>query len=439
MPSESALHPDVITAERLGDEIAELSARIEVATARLLDKVREFDALGGWGHAGAKSCAEWLSWRVGLDLRAAYERVRVARALPKLPLISAAFARAEVSYSKVRALTRVATPQTEERLLTVARNGTATHVEKVTRAWRRVDRNAENREAHQQHRSRTLSVYQDEDGMFVIRGRLSPEVGAVVRQAITAATDRLYTEGRRRTPGEDTPTTGQVQADALGIIAEAALDHDLDPGSSGARYQVVVHVDAAPNAGNGAAVVPGRREYGPLAPAQPGESPEQRADRQCPQANYAGPGQDWIAPRVQRACRIIVLDNGRSVREAFLHNVPRAMFLFLPLLAAGMMLMYWWPRHYYVEHLLLFVHNHAFGFLLLLLAAGVSALLPWAASWVRLAVCLYIPWYVYRSMRLVYGQGRWLTLTKLVVLGFFYLASGSLMLGLAVAYSAFTL
>ena len=110
---------------------------IEVATARLLDLIREFDALGGWAQAGAKTCAEWLSWRVGLELRAGYERVRVARALPKLPLISAAFARAEISYSKVRALTRVATPQTEERLLTFARNGTAAHVETLARAWRR--------------------------------------------------------------------------------------------------------------------------------------------------------------------------------------------------------------------------------------------------------------------------------------------------------------
>ena len=183
MPNESQLHPDIVAAERLGNEIAELSAHIEIAMARLLDKIREFDALGGWGPAGAKSCAEWLSWRVGLDLRAAYERVRVARALPTLPLISAAFARAEISYSKVRALTRVATPDTEDRLLKFAKNGTAAHVEKLTRAWRRVDRNAENREAEQQHRSRSLCVYQDEDGMFVIRGRLTPEVGAVVRQA----------------------------------------------------------------------------------------------------------------------------------------------------------------------------------------------------------------------------------------------------------------
>jgi len=85
------MHPDVVAAQQLGDQIAELSAHIEVATARLLTLIREFDALGGWAHAGAKSCAEWLSWRVGVDLRAAYERVRVARALPALPLINAAF------------------------------------------------------------------------------------------------------------------------------------------------------------------------------------------------------------------------------------------------------------------------------------------------------------------------------------------------------------
>jgi len=239
------MHPDVVAAQQLGDEIAELSAHIEVATARLLTLIREFDALGGWHHAGAKSCAEWLSWRVGVDLRAAYERVRVARALPGLPCINAAFACAEISYSKVRALTRVATPETEERLLAFARCGTASHVERLTRAWRRVDRHAEDREADQQHRTRSLTVYQDVDGMFVIRGRLTPEVGAVVRQALTAATDRLYAEGRVNPPGAYVPTTTQYQADALGIIAEAALHHELDPGTSAARYQVVVHVDAA--------------------------------------------------------------------------------------------------------------------------------------------------------------------------------------------------
>jgi hypothetical protein len=106
---ETTPRPELEELQRLGDDIAELSAHIEVATARLLALIREFDARAGWAEAGAKSCAEWLSWRVGLDLNAAGERVRVARALPSLPRIGDAFGRGELSYSKVRALTRVAT------------------------------------------------------------------------------------------------------------------------------------------------------------------------------------------------------------------------------------------------------------------------------------------------------------------------------------------
>ncbi len=106
----------VAALDRLGDEIAELSAHLEAATARLLDLIREFDCRGGW-NTGFRSCAHWLSWRIGLDLGAARERVRVARALEGLPLLSQALARGELSYAKVRALTRVATPETEQRLL----------------------------------------------------------------------------------------------------------------------------------------------------------------------------------------------------------------------------------------------------------------------------------------------------------------------------------
>src|SRR5438094_9979127 len=122
--------------DRLGDEIAELSAHLEAATARLLDLIREFDARDGWNN-GFRSCAAWLSWRVGLDPGAARERVRTARALGTLPLIAEARARGEVSFSKVRAISRVAKPDTEERLLAVANAGTAAHVERIVRAWRR--------------------------------------------------------------------------------------------------------------------------------------------------------------------------------------------------------------------------------------------------------------------------------------------------------------
>jgi 5-methylcytosine-specific restriction endonuclease McrA len=217
----------------------------------LLELIREFDARGGWNN-GFRSCAHWLSWRVGLDLGAARERVRVARALPGLPRLAQALARGELSYAKVRALTRVATPETEERLLAVGRAGTAEHIERIVRGWRRVDRKAEVEETHRQHASRSLHVYQDEDGMVMVRGRLTPELGALLLQGLEAAREKQYQQRHRpaRDAGivasvEDTPTLAQQQADALALLVETALHHDLDPGAPGERYQVVVHVDAA--------------------------------------------------------------------------------------------------------------------------------------------------------------------------------------------------
>src|SRR5438309_2405621 len=236
--------------ERLGDEIAELSAHLDAATARLLELIREFDARAGW-NTGFRSCAEWLTWRVGLDRGAARERVRVARALGTLPRMAQALARGELSYSKVRALTRVATPGTEERLLAVGRAGTAAHVERIVRGWRRVDRLAEARETARRHASRALHVYHDEDGMVVVRGRLAPETGALLVQALAAARETLYQQARATETSagpadvhEETPTLTQQQADALGLLAETALHHGIDPGAPGERYQVVVHVDA---------------------------------------------------------------------------------------------------------------------------------------------------------------------------------------------------
>src|SRR5947207_6228808 len=173
--SEISGRPDrAAELDRLGDDIALLSAHLDAATARLLDLIREFDARSGWGN-GFRSCAEWLSWRVGLDLGAARERVRVARALGALPLMAGALSRGELSYAKVRALTRVATPETEARLLNVGRAGTASHVERIVRGWRQVDRRAEARESARKHASRALHVYPDSDGTVIIRGRLAPE------------------------------------------------------------------------------------------------------------------------------------------------------------------------------------------------------------------------------------------------------------------------
>src|SRR3989449_5392591 len=91
--------------DRLGDEIATLSAHLDAATARLLDLIRDFDARGGWGN-GFKSCAHWLTWRIGLDPSAARERVRVARALAALPLLAGALARGELVLEGPRADSR---------------------------------------------------------------------------------------------------------------------------------------------------------------------------------------------------------------------------------------------------------------------------------------------------------------------------------------------
>ena len=251
---------------RLGDRIAELSARIQAATHELLVLIREFDEREGWD--GCLSCAEWLSWRAGLSLGTAREHVRVARALGELPKLSDAMRRGKVSYSKVRAVTRVATPENEQTLLDVALAGTAAHVERIARAWRRIDRNVEQAEERRQQASRALRTWVGEDGMVVVRGRLTPEVGAVLRRALEAACDQA-----RRAPASDggaeekaadasadasagaeqeaaatpadaeEPTLAQRQADAIGTVAEAALAGGLDRGTTGDRYQVVLHVD----------------------------------------------------------------------------------------------------------------------------------------------------------------------------------------------------
>ncbi|MBM4439354.1 MAG: DUF222 domain-containing protein [Candidatus Rokubacteria bacterium] len=238
--------------DRLGDRIAELSAHLEAATARLLALIREFDERAGWNN-GFRNCAAWLSWRVGLDMGAARERVRVARALGSLPRLAAALAAGEISYAKVRAVTRVATPETEERLLNVAKAGTAEHVERIVRGWRTVDRHAEREDARRQDWSRALSVYPSEDGTVVVRGRLTPEQGALLVRALDAARETLYR--RESATGNvqnvsagtfpERPTMPQQQADALTLLAETALHHEIDPGAPGERYQVVVHVDAA--------------------------------------------------------------------------------------------------------------------------------------------------------------------------------------------------
>ena len=220
----------------LGDRIAELSARIQAATYELLCYLREFDRHHGW--EGFRSCAHWLNWRTGLDLGAAREKLRVAAALAELNHLSAAMACGRLSYSVVRALTRVATPDNEARLVAVACCATGAQVERLVRAWRQADREAQPDAEQVRLARRALSTRVDDDGMVVLRARLTPEVGAVVLRALEAALEQVppAAEG-------DAASSAQRRADALGLVAESALAGGLDPGSPDDRFQVTVHVE----------------------------------------------------------------------------------------------------------------------------------------------------------------------------------------------------
>ena len=224
--------------DRLGNRIAEVSARIQAATYELLCDLRDFDRHHGW--EGFRSCAHWLNWRTGLDLGAAREKLRVAAALADLNHLSAAMACGRLSYSIIRALTRVATPATEARLIAVACGATAAQVERLVRAWREADRAAQPDAEKLRLARRMLSTRVGDDGMVVLRARLTPEVGAVVLRALEAALDQVPAS----VDDEDTGIA-QRRADALGLVAESALAGGLDPGNAGDRFQVTVHVDAA--------------------------------------------------------------------------------------------------------------------------------------------------------------------------------------------------
>ncbi len=245
--------------EALGERIAELSALISATEYQLLVLIREFDEGYGW-RGGFASCAHWLNWRTGLAIGAAREKVRVARALAELPRISAAMRDGELSFSKVRALTRVATPETEERLLDFARAGTAAHVERLVRAWRAAERSQDMEAEAQRHADRHLHLTTDADGMVVVRGRLDPEVGAALMRAVEAAEEELF----EKEGGEE--GVAQRRADAIGSVAEAALEGGLDRGTRGDRYQVVVHVDGASS--------PGESADAPIVPSGEAEADE---------------------------------------------------------------------------------------------------------------------------------------------------------------------
>lgn len=226
--------------DRIEDEIATLCGHINAATYRLLCCIRAFDEKEAWAEQGALSMAHWLSWRVGIGLRAGREQVRVARALVELPQISASFELGEISYSKVRAITRIAKADTEEQLLEIAHGSTAAQIEKLVRRFRGATRGEMLAVAKDQLAGRYVRTYYDDDGMLVIEARLPAERGAMVEAALRAAREEAAGSA------EHLPYD-QAQADALARVAERSLAGGDGDESKPApdRHQVVVHVQAS--------------------------------------------------------------------------------------------------------------------------------------------------------------------------------------------------
>jgi hypothetical protein len=254
-PAEHSVGAEDWPLERLEREIGELAAHIHAATCRWLALVAEFDRREGWTEWGCKSCAHWLSWRCALAPSAAREQVRVARRLSDLPGIRAAFGRGELSYSQVRALSRVATPELEPALLEVARYATAAQLERTLRAYRGV-LERELSAADLTHGDRYL-VCEHDDGSLLLRARLPADEGALVLAALDAAKDSLRaepeataepsSEGRGVSAEAEAPPVSNVSA--LLVMAETLLASAAAERSGGDSYQVIVHVDAAALAG----------------------------------------------------------------------------------------------------------------------------------------------------------------------------------------------
>jgi hypothetical protein len=232
--------------DHLADEITELCGHLNAANYRWLSLIAEFDRRKGWSDWATQSCAHWLNWKCGIAINAAREKVRVARALEELPKISEAMSKGQLSHSKVREMTRVACPATEDYLLMIALHGTAHHVETLVRHFRRAKESAElSREARQQA-NRFLGWSYDTDGSLILKARLPAETGAMLAKALHVALEELpLTE-------EDTPAgaptvklpTRTRRADALGMIAESFMAHGSKAMNGGDRHQIVLHIDA---------------------------------------------------------------------------------------------------------------------------------------------------------------------------------------------------
>jgi hypothetical protein len=304
------------TNDQLADKITTLAGQINAANYRFLKLIAEFDRRLAWSGYGLRSCAHWLNWKCGISINAAREKVRTARALEGLPNINAAFQTGELSFSKVRSMTRIATVENEDYLLNIAEYGTAQHMEVLVRAFRTVSRIADKpadfnaaeideckksvlgetqyelRQQQFEQEGRSVSCYQDDDGMWIIKARLPAEEGALVAKALQELGDSIADSKKTEVDNENAEnsekdvsaetemetfsfgslieneeekederlTYPQRRADALVAIAEHYLASGLD-GSEGLsslkgaeRCQLVLHLRAGSLNANSAAL-----------------------------------------------------------------------------------------------------------------------------------------------------------------------------------------
>ena len=214
--------------DQLGERIAEQAAHLDAAMHRLLTDLREFDARGGWRAQGTMSCAHWLAWRVGWDLVTARDHMRVAGKLAGFPTIDDALRRGEVSYSKVRALLRVATPANEILLLDHARLMTASQLEKLCRKYALVQRHGQDLHPQVDEQRRHVRRRDTEDGMVKIEAVLHPEEAEVVWAMLDHAAAQLAREAGAATGSDSAESLGAAcsQVRPMASLASPAPESD---------------------------------------------------------------------------------------------------------------------------------------------------------------------------------------------------------------------
>ncbi len=233
----------------LGDRIATLCAAITISEHALITVLREFDESGDWAREGALTCAHWLSWRVGMGPAASRERIRIAKALGGLKKIDEAFGGARISYSKVRAVTRVATVDNEELLLEIAQNSTAAQLERICRKFRGYMQDERPEAAELKRR---VSVSYGDDGTMRFSVVMAADEGSRLLAAIESGRAVLDADGQadalpagaRTEPAADMTlgTKGASRVDGLMAVIESWFATGAQPRRGGAPHEVLLHV-----------------------------------------------------------------------------------------------------------------------------------------------------------------------------------------------------